>query len=206
MPIRPLLISVLLTASLLGTPAHALQKYFGGNLARLDRETDTNEVDGIGLYGKMGFSDKRGIFRGELRLGVIDGDGDATVTGAVDVAGKLEKSGTLMGAYALVGMPAESTVRPYAFLGYSITDWTDELCITTESAGRECVDVDVDSISYGFGVDFKLGNDWIINVEYGIYLDDTTNAPAGGSGLQIEGSDFELSGISVGISVPFGGS
>ena len=195
MPIRPLLISVLLTASLLGFPAHAQQTYFGGNLALLDHElaeVSALKVSTIGLYGKMGFSDERGILRGELRLGVIDGK--ENVTQAIT----LEASGTLIGAYALVGMPAESAVRPYAFLGYSLTDWTDTLCLES-SFRRECEDADdrVNDISFGFGVDFDLSNDWIINVEYGFYVDD--------SGA-FEGDGLELSGLSVGISVPFDGS
>ena len=149
-------------------------------------------VSTTSLYGKMGFSDERGILRGELRLGVIKGK--ENVTPAIT----LEASGTLIGVYALIGMPVESTARPYAFLGYSLTDWTDTLCLVS-SFRRECEEADdgVNDISFGFGVDFDLSNDWIINVEYGFYVDDSS---------AFEGDGLDLSGLSVGISAPFGGS
>ena len=201
MPIRQLLISVLLIVPFLGSPTHAQQAYFGGNFALMNYDTASLDpsMDVIGLNGKVGWSDKRGIFRGELRLGFIEGDENVTVVdGSDQFAGTLDASGTLIGAYALIGMPAESTVRPYAFLGYSLTDWTETLCLAAGLV-RICgeIDDDVNDISFGFGVDFDLGNDWIVNVEYGFYVDDSS---------AFEGDGLEVDGLSVGISVPFGGS
>ena len=202
MPIRPLLISVLLTVSLLGSPAHAQQAYFGGNFALMNYDTATlnPSIDLNSVYGRAGFSDKRGIFRGELRLGFITGEEDGIVEALVmdgssdEINATLEVSGTLLGFYALVGMPAESTVRPYAFLGYSLTDWT-ETC--NAAAGGTCYEFedDVNDISFGFGVDLDLGNDLIINAEYGFYVNTSDF---------FDGDSLELDGLSIGISVPFG--
>ena len=199
MPIRQLLISVLLITPFLGAPAHAQQAYFGGNLALMNYDTASLDpsMDAIGLNGKVGLSDKRGIFRGELRLGVIEGEEDVTVVdGSDEFPATLEASGTLIGAYALVGMPAESTVRPYVFLGYSLTDWTETLCFAAGS-GRLCaeIDDDVNDISFGFGVDFELGNDLIINAEYGFYVDKSD---------VFEDDTLEVDGLSIGVSWPFG--
>ena len=208
MPIRQLLISVLLIAAFLGSPAHAQQAYFGGNLALMQYDTVSlnHAMDAIGLNGRVGLGDKRGIFRGELRFGVITGKEDVTLVedfvlldgndgSAITLAtqgGALEASGTLIGAYALVGMPAESAVRPYAFLGYSLTDWTQTLCARGVC---EEVDDDANNISFGFGVDFDLSNDWIINVEYGVYVDKSD---------AFEGDSLEVDGLSIGVSLPFG--
>ena len=199
MTARQLPISVLLIALFLGAPAHAQQAYFGGNLVLMKYDTASLDpaMDAIGLNGKVGLSDKRGIFRGELRLGVIEGEEDVTVVdGSDEFAATLEASGTLIGAYALVGMPAESTVRPYAFLGYSLTDWTETLCLAVGS-GRICaeIDDDVNDISFGFGVDFDLGNDLIINAEYGFYVDKSD---------VFEGDGLEVDGLSIGVSWLFG--
>ena len=198
MPARQLLISVLLIAALLGAPAHARQTYFGGNLVLLTYDVPDLEpaLDVFGAYGKVGLGDERGVFRGELRLGFVNGEHDH-VTEMIrgdESSTKLEVSGSWIGAYALIGMPVESTVRPYAFLGLSITDWSEDLCykvLVPDGSYTTCGDVgdDADDISLGFGVDLDVGNDWIVNIEYAIYLD--------------QSNVIEVDGLSVGISMPF---
>ena len=155
MPARQLLISVLLIVPFLGNPAHAREAYFGGNFALMNYATASLDpsIDIGSLYGKMGLRDERGIFRGELRLGFIDGEEDfmmdtmamddsnepnATMeaSATMEAPATLKASGTLIGAYALVGMPTESTVRPYAFLGYSLAGWTETICTAAGLGGR----------------------------------------------------------------------
>ena len=198
MPARQLLISVLLIAALLGAPAHARQTYFGGNLALLTYDVPDLEpaLDVSGVYGKVGLGDERGVFRGELRLGFVNGEHDhvtAMIRGD-ESSTRLEVSGNWIGAYALIGMPVESMVRPYAFLGYSITDWSEDLCYEVpipDGSYTMCGDVgdDADDISFGFGVDLNVGNDWTVNIEYAMYLD--------------QSDVIEVDGLSVGISLPF---
>ena len=206
MPIRQLLIPVLLIAAFLGSPAHAEQAYFGGNFALLKYDTESldSAIGTRSLYGRVGLGDKRGIFRGEMRLGFIKGKEDLRVVfrnGRSDAT--LEASGTLIGAYFLVGIPVElSTVRPYAFLGYSLTGWTEKLCYGTVSQACEEVDDDINDLSFGFGVDFDVGGNWIVNVEYGSYVD--ASGAYESSHPFFGGEDIDVQGLSVGVSLSFG--
>ena len=197
MPARQLLISVLLIAPFLGATAHAQQTYFGGNLALLAYDTPDFDraplvspaVVVTGLYGRVGFGGERDIFRGELRFGRIEGEEDAhLVLGSDARDARMEESGSLIGVYALIGMPAESTVRLYALLGYSLTDWEQSFCFR-EFSGPRCVEEedDISGTSLGFGMDISVSNGWIVNIEYARYLDKTV----------------WVGGLSVGISLPF---
>ena len=199
MPARQLLISVLLIAPLLGAPAHAWQTYFGGNLAMM--RYDTARLDAAlgvaGLYGRVGLGDERGVFRGELRLGLANGERDdvTAMIGRAERDAELEVSGGWIGAYALIGMPVESPARPYAFLGYSITDWSEDACYKAPISNGsrticEKVDADTDDVSFGIGVDLGVGNDLIVNIEYAMYLD--------------QSDVIEVESLSIGVSLPFG--
>ena len=196
MPARQWLISVLLMAPLLGAPAHAQQTYFGGNLAMMRYDTarlDT-AVSVAGLYGRVGLGDERGVFRGELRLGLASGEHDdvTAMIGLAERDAELEVSGGWIGAYALIGMPVESTARPYAFLGYSIMDWGEDACYKAPISNGSrtlCEKADADDVSFGIGVDLDVGNDLIVNIEYAIYLDQSV---------------IEIESLSIGVSLPFG--
>ena len=198
MPARQWLISVLLIVPFLGNPAHAQQTYFGGNVAFMNYATASLDpsIDIGSLYGRVGLGDERGVFRGELRLGLASGEHDdvTAMVGLAERDAELEVSGGWIGAYALIGMPVKSPARPYAFLGYSITDWSEDVCYKAPLSNGsrticEKVDADADDVSFGIGVDLDVGNDLIVNIEYAMYLDQSV---------------IEIESLSIGVSLPFG--
>lgn len=120
-------------------------------------DDDFAEVNLTSLVGRIG-SQFHPNFSAELRLGSSIKD-DTTMGTQVDLA-------SLYGAYIRAGVPITQSIYPYAIAGYtrSSFDYANSLGDSSESES---------DASFGVGVDFRLTDKVLANLEYMNYIDES---------------------------------
>lgn len=156
--------------------------YVGLNYAFLTYEEDgiSDEFDLGALVGKAGVR-VNPYLAAEFRAGFGAKDDSASFNGA---SLELELD-YLVGGYAVLGIPNESPVYPYAIVGATKAELTASATGPGGSASASGSETD---ISYGIGANLEINRDFQVNGEYMQYIDKD-----GG----------EISGVSVGFAVLF---
>ena len=99
----------------------------------------------------------------EVRMGFGTNDETLTLDG-VDIAFGIDK---FMGVYLKYASESSGTVSPYAILGYTHALLEGSVLGVTASASES-------DLSFGVGVDFGMGEETSLNIEYMNFIDTST--------------------------------
>ncbi|WP_166253441.1 porin family protein [Marinobacter salicampi] len=168
------------------SPAQAKQPieqgYVGINYVFVTYEEDgfSNEFDLGALAGKAG-AQLTPYFAAELRAGFGVAD-ESFSSGGVSAELELDY---LFGGYAVAGIPNDSPIYPYAVIGFTKGELTASV---SGPGGSASVSESESDLSYGFGANLALNDQFLVNAEYMSYLDKDS---------------YEISGVSVGVIIKF---
>lgn len=143
-------------------------------------ESGLNTLNLAAVVGRFGYFITEN-FAIEARAGTGVADDSINVSG-VDVAIELNR---LLSIYGVGKMSVSENVSAYGLIGYSSAKVTATATNVVNSPSSSAYD---NGLSYGIGIQFDAGKNFNYNAEYTNYLD---------------GSDYDLSAFSVGLSVGF---
>ena len=104
-----------------------------------------------------------GSLDAEVRMGFGTDDETLTLDG-VDIAFGIDK---FMGVYLKYASESSGTVSPYAILGYTHAKAEGSALGVSASASES-------DLSFGVGVDFGMGEETFLNIEYMNFIDTST--------------------------------
>lgn len=175
-----LLVLSTLTAAIFSMSAGANDLYAGATINLIDYDEDgVPSLSLTTLSGIFGIKVNEN-FSVEGRLGFGIGDDDVNFLGE-NVTLEIDH---YYGIYGRIGAQVEQ-FYPYVLLGYTSGE-------TTASVLGQSFSADDSDLSYGVGIDFNVSDTIAINAEYMNYLEGSE-----------AGSDYELSGFSLGARFAF---
>ncbi|MDX1693386.1 MAG: porin family protein [Ketobacteraceae bacterium] len=155
-------------AALLASNVASAELYGGVNYMAAELEVGSTDFDLGALYGRFGSQFNENL-SGELRVGVGVSDDE--------VLGFNVEIDKYFGGYVRGSVPLNDGIMPYIIVGITDVD------IDTDAGS----DSDED-LSYGIGLDFKIDNQLMLNLEYMNMYDD---------------DDVEITGLSIGAAATF---
>ena len=159
---------VIAGATLMASNVAMADLYGGVGYTAAELEIGSTDFDLGALYGRFGSQFNENI-SGEFRVGVGVADDD--------VRGFNVEIDKYFGGYVRGSLPLNDGIMPYIIVGITDVD------IDTDAGS----DSD-DDLSYGIGLDFKIDNQLMLNVEYMSMYDD---------------DDVEITGLSFGVAAKF---